>query len=175
MGRTGLSLQIGQQKARQFQASTGINAGVLLPGTERAPVGITGAADWRIKKESGVEHGVQIRVPRRGKGQELEQRAQFLAMFEHLLQLAEQSGGDTAQLTERDFLAELLAHHPSITVGLIGHAERNSSTTESSVSVAAGVRVGNMDGRPRRATLGLRSASKHDGKLPVRRRRSKAT
>ncbi|TWR32161.1 type III effector, partial [Xanthomonas vasicola] len=154
MGRTGLSLQIGQQKARQFQASTGINAGVLLPGTERAPVGITGAADWRIKKESGVEHGVQIRVPRRGKGQELEQRAQFLAMFEHLLQLAEQSGGDTAQLTERDFLAELLAHHPSITVGLIGHAERNSSTTESSVSVAAGVRVGNMDGRPRRATLG---------------------
>ncbi|MCF6023248.1 hypothetical protein L2207_22485, partial [Xanthomonas perforans] len=63
MGRTGLSLQIGQQKARQFQASTGINAGVLLPGTERAPVGITGAADWRIKKESGVEHGVQIRVP----------------------------------------------------------------------------------------------------------------
>lgn len=75
-------------------------------------------------------------------------------MFEHLLQLAEQSGGDTAQLTERDFLAELLAHHPSITVGLIGHAERNSSTTESSVSVAAGVRVGNMDGRPRRATLG---------------------
>ncbi|WP_428942528.1 XopZ family type III secretion system effector [Xanthomonas oryzae] len=154
MGRTGLSLQIGQQKARQFQASTGISAGVLLPGTEHAPVGITGAAEWRIKKESGIEHGVQIRVPRRGKGQELEQRAQFLAMFEHLLQLAEQSGGDTAQLTERDFLAELLAHHPSITVGLIGHAERNSSTTESSVSVAAGVRVGNMDGRPRRATLG---------------------
>ncbi|KKY03563.1 type III effector, partial [Xanthomonas citri pv. fuscans] len=154
MGRTGLSLQIGRQKARQFNASTGISAGVLLPGTERAPVGITGAAEWRMKKESGIEHGVQIRVPRRGKGQELEQRAQFLAMFEHLLQLAEQSGGDAGRLTERDFLGELLAHHPSITVGLIGHAERNASATESSLSVAAGVRVGNMDGRPRRATLG---------------------
>ncbi|QOY21775.1 type III effector [Xanthomonas citri] len=154
MGRTGLSLQIGRQKARQFNASTGISAGVLLPGTERAPVGITGAAEWRMKKESGIEHGVQIRVPRRGKGQELEQRAQFLAMFEHLLQLAEQSGGDAGRFTERDFLGELLAHHPSITVGLIGHAERNASATESSLSVAAGVRVGNMDGRPRRATLG---------------------
>ncbi|MEB1392600.1 XopZ family type III secretion system effector [Xanthomonas campestris pv. campestris] len=154
MGRTGLSLQIGRQKARQFNASTGISAGVLLPGTERAPVGITGAAEWRMKKESSIEHGVQIRVPRRGKGQELEQRAQFLAMFEHLLQLAEQSGGDAGQLTERDFLGELLAHHPSITVGLIGHAERNASATESSLSVAAGVRVGNMDGKPRRATLG---------------------
>ncbi|QHG89105.1 MULTISPECIES: XopZ family type III secretion system effector [Xanthomonas] len=154
MGRTGLSLQIGRQKARQFNASTGISAGVLLPGTERAPVGITGAADWRIKNESGIEHGVQIRVPRRGKGQELEQRAQFLAMFEHLLELAEQAGGDTGQLTRQDFLAELLAHHPSITVGLIGHAERNSSATESSVTIAAGVRVGKMDGQPRRATLG---------------------
>ncbi|XUP35362.1 XopZ family type III secretion system effector (plasmid) [Xanthomonas axonopodis pv. vasculorum] len=154
MGRTGLSLQIGRQKARQFNASTGISAGVLLPGTERAPVGITGAAEWRMKKESGIEHGMQIRVPRRGKGQELEQRAQFLAMFEHLLQLAEQSGGVAGQLSERDFLGELLAHHPSITVGLIGHAEREASATESSLSVAAGVRVGNMDGRPRRATLG---------------------
>ncbi|MDO7939628.1 XopZ family type III secretion system effector [Xanthomonas euvesicatoria pv. eucalypti] len=154
MGRTGLSLQIGRQKARQFNASTGISAGVLLPGTEHAPVGITGAAEWRMKKESGIEHGVQIRVPRRGKGQELEQRAQFLAMFEHLLQLAEQSGDDAGQLSERDFLGELLAHHPSITVGLIGHAERNTSATESSLSVAAGVRVGNMDGQPRRATLG---------------------
>jgi|GEM_PF-2487491 len=154
MGRTGLSLQIGRQKSRQFQASTGVSAGVLLPGTESAPVGIIGVADWRIKKESSIEQGVQIRVPRRGKGQEVEQRAQFLAMFEHLLQLAEQSGGDAAQLSKRDFLGELLAHHPSITVGLIGHAERNSSATESSISVAAGVRVGNMDGRPRRATLG---------------------
>ncbi|MBV6814999.1 XopZ family type III secretion system effector [Xanthomonas campestris pv. passiflorae] len=154
MGRTGLSLQIGRQKARQFNATTGMSAGVLLPGTEHAPVGITGAAEWRMKKESGIEHGVQIRVPRRGKGQELEQRAQFLAMFEHLLQLAEQSGGDAGQLSERDFLGELLAHHPSITVGLIGHAERQASATESSLSVAAGVRVGNMDGRPRRATLG---------------------
>lgn len=154
MGRTGLSLQIGRQKSRQFQASTGVSAGVLLPGTESAPVGITAIADWRIKKESGIEHGVQIRVPRRGKGQEVEQRAQFLAMFEHLLQLAEQSGDDAVQLSKRDFLGELLAHHSSITVGLIGHAERNSSATESSLGVAAGVRVGNMDGRPRRATLG---------------------
>lgn len=67
MGRTGLSLQIGRQKARQFNASTGISAGVLLPGTEHAPVGITGAAEWRMKKESGIEHGVQIRVPRRAR------------------------------------------------------------------------------------------------------------
>ncbi|MFD2735805.1 XopZ family type III secretion system effector [Xanthomonas dyei] len=155
MGRTGLSLQIGRQKTRQFQATTGISAGVMLPGTENAPVGITGSADWRIKKESGIEHGIQIRVPRRGKGHELEQRAQFLAMFEHLLRLAEQSGSDGVPLAERDFLAELLAHHPSITTGLIGHAERNSSVTESSIGVAAGVRVGNMDGQPRRATLGV--------------------
>lgn len=135
-----------------------MSAGVLLPGTEHAPVGITGAAEWRMKKESGIEHGVQIRVPRRGKGQELEQRAQFLAMFEHLLQLAEQSGGDAGQLSERDFLGELLAHHPSITVGLIGHAERQASATESSLSVAAGVRVGNMDGRRVAPPWGHRSA-----------------
>ncbi|PPU97213.1 type III effector [Xanthomonas hyacinthi] len=154
MGRTGLSLQIGRQASRQVQAGAGISAGLLLPGTEAAPVGLGAAAEWRLKMESSIENGVQIRVPRRGKGQELEQRAQFLAMFEHLLRLAGEAGSDGAPLAQRDLLGELLAQHPTITVGVIAGAQRQSSSTESSIAATAGVRVGEMDGRPRRATLG---------------------
>ncbi|PPT93395.1 type III effector [Xanthomonas theicola] len=155
MGRTGLSLQIGRQATRQVQAGAGISAGFLLPGTEAAPVGVGGAAEWRLKAESSIENGVQIRVPRRGKGQELEQRAQFLAMFEHLLHLAGEADSDGVPLAQRDLLGQLLAQHPSITVGAIAGAQRRSSSTESSIVASAGVRVGEMDGRPRRATFGV--------------------
>ncbi|CTP93367.1 putative type III effector protein [Xanthomonas translucens pv. poae] len=154
MGRTGLSLQIGRQATRQLQAAAGISAGLLLPGTDAAPVGLGATADWRLKMESSLEQGVQIRVPRRGKGHELEQRAQFLAMFEHLLRLAGEPDSDGVPLAQRDLLGALLAEHPSITVGVIDAAQRTSSSTESSIAATAGVRVGEMDGRPRRATLG---------------------
>ncbi|MCT8285736.1 type III effector [Xanthomonas translucens pv. translucens] len=154
MGRTGLSLQIGRQATRQLQAAAGISAGLLLPGTDAAPVVLGGTAEWRLKMESSLENGVQIRVPRRGKGHELEQRAQFLAMFEHLLRLAGAPDSEGVPLAQRDLLGELLAQHPSITVGVIDGAQRTASSTESSIAATAGVRVGEMDGRPRRVTLG---------------------
>ncbi|UKE45550.1 XopZ family type III secretion system effector [Xanthomonas cerealis] len=154
MGRTGLSLQIGRQATRQLQAAAGISAGLLLPGTDAAPVVLGGTAEWRLKMESSLENGVQIRVPRRGKGHELEQRAQFLAMFEHLLRMAGEPDSDGVPLAQRDLLGALLAEHPSITVGVIDGAQRTASSTESSIAATAGVRVGEMDGRPRRVTLG---------------------
>lgn len=152
MGRTGLGLQVGRQSTCQLQVGAGINTGYLLVDADDVAVGLGLTADIRRKWESSIEDGLQIRVPRRGKGEELQLRAQFLDMFEHLMHLA---GDDQAgPLEQRDLLHELLAHHPSLTVGLIDNATRRTTSTESNLAATAGVRVGDVDGKPRRASIG---------------------
>ena len=160
MGRTGLYMQIGRQGTNQFQLGAGVTAGAAWKVLKKKlGVGISGAVDWRVKKEAGIEQGVQLRVPRRAKGQELELRVQFMEMFKHLLQLATpQPDGSPAR---RDWMRELLAHHPSLNIGLIENAPRQTLGTESNVSGSAMLRAGVVAGRPRRAgiaaTVGVKS------------------
>ncbi len=152
MGRTGLYMQIGRQTTRQTQIGVGAGGGCLVPGIEKVFLGVGISANWRMRKESSIENGLQIRVPRRGKGQELEQRAQFLSMFEYLMRLAADTSA--GPLEKRDLLGALLANHPGITVGLIADAPREIRSKETNVAVTVGTRVGNVDGEPRRVFLG---------------------
>lgn len=160
MGRTGLYMQIGRQGTNQFQLGAGLTAGTAWKLKKlKLGLGISGAADLRVKKEAGIEQGLQLRIPRRTKGQELELRAQFMDMFEHLLHLATpQPDGSPAR---RDWMHELLAHHPSLNFGLIENASRQAKGSESNVSGGAALRAGVVAGRARRAgivaTAGLKS------------------
>ncbi|MCS4508989.1 hypothetical protein NBM50_01715 [Xylophilus ampelinus] len=156
MGRTGLYLQLGEQATRQFQAGIGANLGYLWGVGDaeegvRAGLGLGGTADWRMKREAGIESGVQLRVLRFSKGKEPELLAQFMDMYEHLLTLAARHGGGGPD----DWMQELLAHHSNLNIGLIDNAVRESKGTESNASLFAGLRAGNVDDRPRRVNLSV--------------------
>ncbi|WP_415266034.1 XopZ family type III secretion system effector [Acidovorax sacchari] len=150
MGRTGMYLQIGEQRTGQVQVGAGANTGYATNlGTDQATLGGTLAADWRWRGERGLENGIQLRLPRLGKGREPELNVEFLDAYEHLLRLAE-PGPDGAP-ARHDWLRELLAHHPELSAGLIDDARRSSTGTETNVSASAGLRVGEVAGRGRRA------------------------
>jgi len=160
MGRTGMALQIGAQRTDQVQLGAGASTGYGVPlGTGHATFGATLAADWRWRGERGVETGVQLRLPRLGKGREPELNVEFLDAYEHLLRLATPaSDGSPARC---DWLRELLAHHPELSAGLIDAAGRSATGTEANVHASAGLRAGAVAGRGRRAgaaaTLGLKA------------------
>lgn len=152
MGRTGPYMQIGKQKTTQSQGGAGLSGGHLWSFGKKLRMGLSFSADLRIKKESSIEQGVQLRVPRRTKGQDVEIMAQFLDMFEHLTHLAKpQPDGSPAR---KDWMCELLAHHPNLNVGLIDNAPRKTVSTESNISGGAALRAGcfNMGGM-----MGLKS------------------
>jgi hypothetical protein len=160
MGRTGMALQIGAQRTDQVQLGAGASTGYGVPlGSAQAAFGATLAADWRWRGERGVESGVQLRLPRLGKGREPELNAEFLDAYEHLLRLA--APGPDGTPARCDWLRELLAHHPELSAGLIDAAGRSSSGTEANLSASAGLRAGAVAGRGRRAgvaaTLGLKA------------------
>ncbi len=161
MGRTGMALQIGEQRTDQVQLGAGASSGYgLALGTDQATLGATLAADWRWRGERGVERGVQLRLPRLGKGREPELNVEFLDAYEHLLRLAA-PGPDAAAPARHDWLRELLAHHPELSAGLIDAAERSGTGTEANVSASAGLRAGAVAGRGRRAgvaaTVGVKA------------------
>ncbi|SDP22692.1 hypothetical protein SAMN04489708_10976 [Paracidovorax cattleyae] len=150
MGRTGMYLQIGELRTDQVQVGAGANTGYAANlGTDQATLGATVAADWRWRGERGLENGIQLRLPRLGKGREPELNVEFLDAYEHLLRLAE-PGPDGAP-ARHDWLRELLAHHPELSAGLIDDAQRSSTGTETNVSASAGLRLGEVAGRGRRA------------------------
>lgn len=152
MGRTGPYMQVGKQKTTQSQAGAGLSGGCLWSLGKKVRMGAGWSADLRIRKESSIEQGVQLRVPRRTRGKDVEIMAQFLDMFEHLLHLAKpQPDGSPAH---GDWMHELLAHHPNLNVGLIDHAPRKTVSTESNFSGGAALRAGcfNIGG-----TFGLKS------------------
>ena len=148
MGRTGPYMQVGKQKTKQFQAGAGLSGGYLWSLGKKLRMGLGFSADLRFKKESSIEQGVQLRVPRRSKGQDVEIMAQFLDMFEHLWHLVNHppAGGD--------WMRELLAHHPNLNIGLINNAPRKTVSTESNISTGLALRAGffNVGG-----TIGLKS------------------
>ncbi|HET9642895.1 MAG TPA: hypothetical protein VFP68_05975, partial [Burkholderiaceae bacterium] len=139
MGRTGLYVHIGRQKARQYQFGAGVTGGPAWELTDEFGLGVGGSADWRVRFESGVEDGVQLRIPRRGKGEENELRAQFMDMFEHLVTIASPLPDGTP--ARRDWLLELFAHHPSLTAGLIEGARRRNRGTELNLAGFFGMRA----------------------------------
>ncbi len=152
MGRTGPYMQVGKQKTTQSQAGAGLSGGCLWSLDEKVRMGAGLSADLRIRKESSIEQGVQLRVPRRTKGQDMEIMAQFLDMFEHLLHLAKpQPDGSPAR---GNWMHELLAHHPNLNVGLIDHAPRKTVSTESNFFGGAALRASCFNIG---ATLGLKS------------------
>lgn len=139
MGRTGPYIQIGKQKTNQFQVGGGLSCGYLWCFGEEFRIGVGGSGDLRFKTESSIEQGVQLRVPRRTRGKDVEIMAQFLDVFKHLLDLAEpQPGGSPAP---EDWMRELLAHHPNLNVGLIDNAPRKTTGTESNISGGAVLRI----------------------------------
>ncbi|GKT24752.1 XopZ family type III secretion system effector [Acidovorax sp. SUPP3334] len=149
-GRTGTYLQISSQSTNQVQAGAGVNTGYAVPlGTDQASLGLTGGADWRWRGERGTENGVQVRIPRLSKGREPELDAQFADALEHLIAMAAPPGD--GQPARKDWMRELLAEHPELSIGLIDGAERSSSGTETNVSASVGLRVGEVAGRGRRA------------------------
>ncbi|WCM94970.1 hypothetical protein M5C99_09775 [Acidovorax sp. NCPPB 2350] len=150
MGRTGMYMQIGEQYTNQAQFGAGASTGYAFDlGTEAAALGLTAAADWRWRGERGVENGVQLRMPRLGKGQEPELNVEFLDFYEHFLRLSAPNPDGTP--ARRDWMHELLAHHPQLSVGLIENAQRSSTGTETNVSASVGVRVGEVADKGRRA------------------------
>ncbi|CAM3902667.1 XopZ family type III secretion system effector [Paracidovorax anthurii] len=150
MGRTGMYLQIGEQKTTQIQMGAGASTGYAVDlGTETAALGITGAADWRWRGERGVENGIQLRLPRLGKGREPELNVEFLDFYEHFIRLATPNPDGTP--ARKDWLHELLAHHPELSAGLIDDAQRSSMGTETNASISVGVRVGEVADKGRRA------------------------
>ncbi|PVY67056.1 hypothetical protein C8E08_4485 [Paracidovorax citrulli] len=150
MGRTGMYLQIGEQRTDQVQVGAGANTGYAAKlGTDQAALGATVAADWRWRGERGLENGIQLRLPRLGKGREPELNVEFLDAYEHLLRLA--APGPDGAPARHDWLRELLAHHPELSAGLIDGAQRSGAGTETNVSASAGLRVGEVAGRGRRA------------------------
>jgi hypothetical protein len=160
MGRTGLYMQVGEQATNQFQLGAGVSGGYAwkVAGAD-AGMGLAASADLRVKKESGIERGLQLRVPRVGAGRELELRAQFMDMFEHLMHLVTPPPDGTPEC--RDRMRELLAYHPGLNLGLIDNASRQTLGVESNISGIAALRAGAVAGRARRAnvsaSVGLKS------------------
>ena len=124
MGRTGLYMQVGEQALNQFQLGAGVSGGCAWKLDEDASIGLGVNADLRLKKEAGIERGLQLRVPRVGAGRELELRAEFMDMFEHLMHLVTPPADGTPAREDR--LRELLAHHPGVNFGLIDNASRHT-------------------------------------------------
>lgn len=156
MGRTGLYLQLGEQTTQQVQGGAGVNLGYVwsLGDEEKgARVGAGGTVDWRVKREVGIENGVQLRVLRLSGGQEPALMAKFMDMYEHLLALAASHEGGTP--APDDWMRELLAHHDNLNIGLIDGAVRENTGTETSASLFAGLRLGEVDDRPRRVNLSI--------------------
>lgn len=149
-GRTGMYLQITSQSTNQVQAGAGVNTGYSVAmDTDQASFGVTGGADWRWRGERSVENGVQMRMPRLTKNREPQLDAQFIDALEHLFDMAAPTGD--GQPARRDWMRELLAHHPELSMGIIDDAQRSSMGTETNVSLSAGVRVGEVAGKGRRA------------------------
>lgn len=64
MGRTGLYLQISRQSATQRQLGAGLTVGYGIDvDSDYAAAGVSAAVDWRYRRETGVEDGLQIRIP----------------------------------------------------------------------------------------------------------------
>ena len=139
MGRTGPYMQIGKQKTKQSQRGAGLSGGYLWSLGKKLRMGLGLSADLRFKKESSIEQGVQLRVPRRTKGQDVEIITQFLDMFKHLLDLAKQQPDGAP--ARGDWMHELLAHHPNLNVGLIDNAPRKTVGIESNIFGAAMLRA----------------------------------
>ncbi len=154
MGRTGQYLQLGEQTTRQVQAGVGASLGYVWgvgDAEKGVRVGFGGAADWRVRREAGIESGVQLRVLRLSKGKEPQLLAQFMDMYQHLLTLAARHGAGGPD----DWMQELLAHHANLNIGLIDDAVRENGGTESNASLFAGLRAGTVDQRPRRVNLSV--------------------
>ncbi|WP_324250439.1 XopZ family type III secretion system effector [Xanthomonas vesicatoria] len=161
MGRTGLYLQISRQSATQRQLGAGLTAGYGIDvGSDYAAVGVAAAADWRYRREVGVEDGLQLRIPRLGKGREPELLQAFLNMLEHLVRQATSHPAEQPQ--GADWMQRLLAEHPDASVGLIDQAARVSQGTECSASISAGLRAGDAHGRRAGVSLGLGVRSRQD-------------
>lgn len=161
MGRTGLYLQFGEQATTQLQGGAGLSLGYVwgLGDEEKgARAGLGGAADWKGKRESSLESGVQLRVLRLSKGQEPELMAQFLDMYEQLMTLVDRE--QRGEQVTGDWMRELLAHHDNLNIALIDKAVRKNAGTETNASLFAGVRVGEVDDRPRRVNLLLSAGIK---------------
>jgi hypothetical protein len=156
MGRTGLYLQLGEQQTAQQQLGAGVNFGYVwsIGDEERgARAGIGGAADWKAKREAGLESGVQLRVLRLSKGKEPELMAKFMDVYEHLMDLTDRA--QRGEPVPHDWMRELLAHHDNLNIGLIDNAVRNTVGTETNGTFFAGLRVGEVDDRPRRVNLSV--------------------
>ncbi|WP_345778705.1 XopZ family type III secretion system effector [Xanthomonas nasturtii] len=161
MGRTGLYLQISRQSATQRQLGAGLTVGYGIDvDSDYAAAGVSAAADWRYRRETGVEDGLQIRIPRLGKGREPELLQAFLRMLEHLVRRATPDA--SAQPPDTDWMHALLAEHPEASVGLIDQAARVGQGTECSASVSAGLRAGDAHGRRAGVSLGLGVRSRQD-------------
>jgi hypothetical protein len=167
MGRTGLYLQLGEQQTRQSQGGAGVNLGYAWRlGDEDAEValGVGGTLDWRGKRESSFESGIQLRVLRLSGGREPELMVQFMDMFQHLTSLAGRSapGADGAPREDavEDWMHEMLAHHDNLNFGLIDNAPRQTTSTESQGSFFAGLRAGKVGERPRRVSLAVSGGAK---------------
>lgn len=159
MGRTGLYMQVGEQALNQFQLGAGVSGGYAWKLDEEASIGLGVNADLRFKRETGIEQGLQLRVPRLGAGREQELKAEFMDMFEHLMHLVTPPPDGTPANPDR--MRELLAHHPGVNFGLIDNASRHTLGMESNISGVAALRAGAVAGRARRAnvsaSLGLKS------------------
>ncbi|CAD0353995.1 XopZ family type III secretion system effector [Xanthomonas hortorum] len=161
MGRTGLYLQISRQSATQRQFGAGLTVGYGIDvDSDYAAAGVSATADWRYRHETGVEDGLQIRIPRLGKGREPELLQAFLRMLEHLVRRARPD--PSAQAPSADWMHALLAEHPDASVGLIDQAARVSQGTECSAGVSAGLRAGDAHGRRAGGSLGLGVRSRQD-------------
>lgn len=156
MGRTGLYLQLGEQQVLQGQLGAGVNVGYVWGlGDEQdgARAGIGSSADWKVRRETALESGVQLRVLRLSKGQEPELMAKFMDVYEHLMTLTDRAR--RGEPVPDDWMGELLAYHDNLNVGLIDNAVRSSVGTEFNWSLFAGARTGEVDDRPRRVNLSV--------------------
>lgn len=161
MGRTGLYLQLGEQQALQGQLGAGVNVGYVWSlGDEQdgARAGIGGSADWKVRREAALESGVQLRVLRLSKGDEPRLMAKFMDVYEHLMTLTDRAR--RGEPVPDDWMRELLAHHDNLNIGLIDKAARSTVGTEFNLSLFAGARMGEVDGRPRRVNLSISGGMK---------------
>jgi hypothetical protein len=88
-----------------------------------------------------------------GAGRELELRAEFMDMFEHLMHLVTPPPDGSPEC--RDRMRELLAYHPGLNLGLIDNASRRTLGVESNFAGVAALRAGAVAGRARRANVSL--------------------
>jgi hypothetical protein len=156
MGRTGLYLQLGEQQVLQGQLGAGVNVGYMWGlGDEQdgARAGIGSSADWKVRRETALESGVQLRVLRLSKGEEPQLMAKFMDVYEHLMTLTDRAR--RGEPVPDDWMRELLAHHDNLNIGLIDQAARSTVGTEFNWSIFAGARTGEVDGRPRRVNLSI--------------------